>query len=178
MYAKMKGFILSPEKAFSQVKGESLKPSFIYMLVLLLFSSLIVSVVSALLGGGIDVIVPLFLGYYVSGLVGNLAIGLWLYVVVLIFRGRGLTSSLKTVFYGSTPSYLLGWTIIFGGVYLRLLFIAWNFVFYWIGIKKLYSMTGRKAGIVTAISFFIGFAIYIGIVFLIFTYYLPFLFSF
>ena len=75
--------------------------------------------------------------------------GLWLHLWAYIFGAKkGLHQTLKTVFYGGTPSYLLGWI-----PFIAILFWLWSLYLQWIGLQKLHDMPGNKALLSILIAF-------------------------
>ena len=91
-----------------------------------------------------------------------------------IFGARGIGKTMSVVFYGSTPSYLLGWIPQIG--LFRLVLIAWSFGLYWFGLKA-HGLAPRKAAGAIIISLGLGFAILVGLSYLAFSYFLPLIYS-
>jgi hypothetical protein len=137
---KAKGFLQRPEAAFSSEKTTDPMDGFIYMAVL--------SLVSAILAGAI-VLSPLaIVEAYIFGIVFIVIAGLWLHLWALIVGAKGgLKQTLKAVFYGGTPGYLLGWI-----PYIGILFSLWSLYLEWMGLKVLHEMSGDKAALSIVIA--------------------------
>jgi hypothetical protein len=70
----------------------------------------------------------------------------WLHIFVYILGGRkGYIETLKTIGYGSTPFWLIGWIPIIGWI----IGLIWSFILAILGVRELHEMsTGRAAGAV------------------------------
>lgn len=136
-------FLQKPAKAFEKEKTTEVMDSFKYAAVLFL----VVSVLSAI----ISLNPVTFVIVYVVGIIFLVIGGLWLHLWAYIFGAKkGLNQTLKTVFYGGTPSYLLGWI-----PFIAIIFSLWGLYLQWIGLQKLQGMPGNKALLAILIAFII-----------------------
>ena len=134
---------------------------------------------SALAGAVVAVIEPwlgfvTFLSFYIFGILGNLALGLWLHLWAFVFGARGIGKTLSIVFLGSTPSYLIGWIPQIG--IFRLVLLAWSFGLYYLGFRAL-GLAQKKAAPAIIISLALGLAILVALSYLAFSYFLPLIYS-
>ncbi len=141
IFQKALEFLQRPAKAYDREKATDVIEAFKYMAVLFL----VVSVLSAIMA-----LNPIsFVLTYVSGIIFAVIAGLWLHLWAYIFGAKkGLHQTLKTVFYGGTPSYLLGWI-----PFIAILFWLWSLYLQWIGLQKLHDMPGNKALLSILIAF-------------------------
>jgi hypothetical protein len=155
IFQKAMGFLQQPAKAFDNEKATDIMEAFKYMVVLFL----VVSVLSAIVS-----LNPLiFITTYVFGIVFAVIAGLWLHLWAYIFGAKGgLHQTLKTVFYGGTPTYLLGWIPL-----INILTGLWFLYLGWVGLKRLQGMPGDRAAFSILIAFIIPMMI-IGIIALTF----------
>ncbi|MEE9323311.1 MAG: hypothetical protein V3U72_02075 [Candidatus Aenigmarchaeota archaeon] len=87
------------------------------------------------------IFVTSLVGSYVGLVIGALIWGLWLHLWVYIVGARkGIEQTMKSVFYGCTPNYLLGWIPI-----LNIIAAIWCFILTGMGMVKYQEMTGGKA---------------------------------
>ncbi|MFH1978186.1 MAG: YIP1 family protein [Candidatus Aenigmatarchaeota archaeon] len=187
---KAKEFLSSPSTAFEKEKKSQLGDAGKYMLVVGFILALINGIVGAItfsfssaypgaaFVGGFSFFVAAsgfilqFALTYVFLFVGLSIWSLWLHLWVYLMGGKGLEKTMKSVYYGETPSYVFGWIpslILVGTVMsptvlsdpasmvttLSLLGIAilisilvglWSFVITGKGLMKLHGMTcGRAA---------------------------------
>jgi len=113
------------------------------------------------------IIVVAFVATFVGGLVGILVGGLWIHLWVYIVGGRkGIGQTLKSVAYGSTPQFLLGWIPLLGWA-----FWAWSMLISVIGLKQLHGISTGKAAFAYLLA-----AIMIPSV-IMYAYYIPLLFT-
>lgn len=156
---KIKGLLFNPTETLQELREEDLSDAFLYFLVLLLFSSVMTAIVS---GGSMAALRQLTtsLGYQIplaslSALGGGLIFvatfftmlfftfigGLWLHLWVYLLGGRrGISETLKAVFYGMTPTMLLSWIPFIG-------FLAglWGLVLQILGVKELQQLSTGKS---------------------------------
>ncbi len=133
---KAKGFLLNPDKAFNEEKRTDILLALKYMVIL----SLVSSILTAVLGAN-----PLlvFVIVYVSTIVFNIIFSLWLHLCCYFFgKAKDMNQTMKSVFYGSTPTYLLGWIPM-----ISIIFSIWSLVLIWKGLVKLQGMKERDAAI-------------------------------
>ena len=85
---------------------------------------------------------------YVGLVIGALIWGLWLHLWVYIVGARkGIEQTMKSVFYGYTPNYLLGWIPL-----VNLIAAIWCFILTGMGIVKYQEITGGKAALAIIIA--------------------------
>ena len=150
-FQKAMGFLQEPKAAFDREKSSEPASGFVYMALLSIITAVLSGIVSLFnpLGGAFIAIV--IVGGYVAGIIGSVIAGLWLHLWAYIFGAKkGLAQTLKTVFYGGTPNYLLGWI-----PFLNILFSLWSIYLYWIGLQRLHSLPGNKSGFAILIAFII-----------------------
>jgi len=158
-------FLKEPGKSFEKEKKSSLGEAFKYMTILLL--------VNAVLGAAATSIWTAFAYYalstamvatdilfifiatfaitYAGTLLALVLWGMLLHLCAYLFGARkGFGQTLKAIFYGNTPHYVLGWIPV-----ISFISIIWSFALTGIGIMKLHEMEGAKA----AVSLIIALAI-------------------
>ena len=148
------GFLQQPAKAFDAEANTEPMEAFIYMALLSIVGAVLVGVVSLFnpLGGGLFAVVAIT---YIGGIVFSVISGLWLHLWAHIFgASRELNQTLKTVFYGGTPSYLLGWIPLIG-----MLFSLWSLYLEWTGLQRLQGMPRDKAAFSILVAFIIPFVV-------------------
>ncbi|NIO21521.1 MAG: hypothetical protein GTN76_12465 [Candidatus Aenigmarchaeota archaeon] len=154
-------FLKSPEKSFDSIKGEKLGEAFKFMLVVAIVFAVLNGIVSGLIanffstGFGMTgaVLLPVVIvGAIVGGYIGIIIFltiwGLWLHLWAYVFGARkGLEQTMKSVYYGYSPAYLLGWLPV-----ISIIFGIWALVLQWMGIRKLHGMTGGSAALALIIA--------------------------
>jgi len=154
-FERIKSFIISPKKAFEAEHKTSTKEAIIYglkgFLVLAIPYSLIFGVITALAGSpiGFFIIPALFLLMWLGGFLGLLVASLWYHVWAYVFGAKqGLGNTVKALFFGSTPTYVLGWIPI-----VNFAVGIWSIVLFGLGLTKLQKLsTARAVGaILTAV---------------------------
>jgi hypothetical protein len=158
IFQKAMGFLQQPAKAFDAESKTEPMEAFVYMAVLSIVGAVLTGIVSLFspLGGGFLVMTAI-LGAYIGGIVFSVISGLWLHLWAYIFGAKkGLNQTLKTVFYGGTPSYLLGWIPFIG-----ILFFLWSLYLEWTGLQRLHGMPGDKAALSIVVAFVIPFVLLI-----------------
>jgi len=167
-------FLKSPEKSFDSVKGESLGEAFKFMLVVSIILAVLNGIIAGLLGNFFSagfgatgamllpvVIVGAIVGSYIGIIIFLTVWGLWLHLWAYVLGARkGLEQTMKSVYYGYSPSYLLGWIPI-----VSIIIAIWSLVLQGMGIKNLHGITGGKAALSLIIAIIIP--LIIGFVFLI-----------
>lgn len=157
-------FLKSPEKSFGSIKGEKLGEAFKFMLVVSVIFAVINGIVAGLMaeyfsaGFGMPgtmllpvVILVSIVGSYIAIIIGLTIWGLWLHLWAYIFGAKkGLEQTMKSVYYGSSPYYLLGWIPV-----ISIIFGIWALVLHWMGIKNLHGMEGGKAALALIIAIII-----------------------
>jgi hypothetical protein len=160
-------FLTSPGTSFDNEKTTALSEAFKYILFL--------TVILAVLGGIVNGIAALYtpniitglttvtletlpmyivgsiIGMYLLTIIGFVIWGLWLHLWAYIVGARkGLVQTMKSVFYGGTPNYLLGWIPL-----ISFIAIIWSFVLTGMGIVRYQEMTGGKAALAIIIAILI-----------------------
>jgi len=151
LFAKVKGFIMSPSKAFKAEATTNLGESFKYALFGLAFLGVLTGLIymaipsAAMPFVGPILIVAMLAMIVIFGFIGILLGGLWLHLWAYIFGARkGLTQTLKIVIYARTPTYYLGWIPFFS-----IIAGIWEIVLSVIGLQQLQKLsTGRAIGAV------------------------------
>ncbi len=170
IFQKVMGFLQKPVKAFDAEKKTEPMEALIYVA--------IVSVVGAVMGGILTMATTAnalmagvaIIGAYVAGIVLVVISGLWLHLWAYIFGAKGgLNQTLKTVFYGGTPSYLLGWIPFIG-----ILFFLWSLYLEWTGLQRLHGMPGDKAAFSIVVAFIIPLVVMAVLAMLALTFLVPF----
>lgn len=156
---KVKGFLMNPNDAFRQAKGDEPAAVLPYFAVLLLINAVITaalisvfmigtSPLPGLVTGGIPGALLLFILILAGGFLCTLVFGAWLHLWVYIFGGRqGIWQTIKAVMYGSTPSLLFGWIPFIGFV-----FTLWSIVLGIFGIRELQEISSLKATLAVAFA--------------------------
>jgi hypothetical protein len=159
IFEKVKRFLVNPNVAFRQAKGDDPATVLPYFAVLLLIDAVIsaalisvfligTSPLPGLVTGGISGAVLLFLIILAAGFICTLIFGAWLHLWVYIFGGRqGIWQTLKAVMYGSTPSLLFGWIPFIGFI-----FSLWSLVLGIFGIRELQEISSMKATLAVALA--------------------------
>jgi len=170
-------FLIRPSKNFDSVKRYKLGEAFKFMLA--------ISIVFAVLNG----IVGTLFSYYMQSMLGlPLAYPLELmpvmiitsiivsYIFIVIFltiwslwqhlwayvlgAKKGIEQTMKSVFYGTSPLFLLGWIPL-----VSIVSVIWSLVLHGIGIKRLHGIKTGKAALAIVIAILIP--MIIGLAFLL-----------
>ncbi len=149
-FQKALGFLQHPANTYKKENKTDIVEAFKYMLVLFLVASVLSAVITAITSS-----LPLaaigFASMYITGIMLSVIAGLWLHLWAYIFGAkRGLNQTLKTVFYGGTPTYLFGWI-----PFIPIIFWLWSLYLQWVGLQKLHGMPGNKAAFSILIAFII-----------------------
>jgi len=155
-------FLRAPSKSFDSVKGVKLGETFRFVLVTTIVFAVLNGVVGGLVGsytmptgfGGVflpAVIVMIIVASYIGIIIYLTLFGLWLHLWAYIFGARkGLEQTMKSVYYGYSPSYLLGWIPI-----VSIVFGLWSLTLQGMGIKRLHGMATGRAAAAVIIAFLI-----------------------
>lgn len=150
-FAKIRGFLLEPVRAFREVKDDSFGESLAYLAVL----TLIFAVLSALLtmldvggmGGafglaaGAFAAVAVFFFMFVVVTIVTIIGTVWLHIWVFLVGGRGgIEATWKAAVYSLTPALLFGWIPLIG-----LIANLWSVVLEVIGIRELHGISTIRA---------------------------------
>ncbi len=152
-------FLKSPEKSFDSVKGKKIGEAFKFVLIVALIFAVLNGVVAGLmlsytpiLAATLPLIVISVIVVSYIGIIIFLTIwGLWLHLWAYIFGARrGLEQTIKAVYYGNSPVYLLGWIPV-----ILIISSIWSLVLQGIGLKKLQGMNTGKAASAMVIAIII-----------------------
>jgi hypothetical protein len=156
-------FLKTPSATFDKEKTTSLGEAFKYMLVM--------GIIVAVLGGTVGILTTSYIqslfgipvssteflpmiilvgivGGYLGLMIGNIIFSLWLHLwVYLLGAKKGLEQTMKSVFYGDTPYYLIGWIPL-----INIIALIWSVVLSGIGLTRLHGITGGKAALAIIIS--------------------------
>ena len=156
-------FLKTPAKGFDSIKGEKLGEAFKFMLVVAIVLAVLNGIVSGLMGTYVSTLFPgmegmlpvLIVGAIVGGYIGIIIFltvwGLWLHLWAYIFGARkGFEQTMKSVYYGYSPAYLLGWIPV-----ISIIFTVWSLVLQWMGLKKLQGLETGKAALAMIIAIII-----------------------
>jgi hypothetical protein len=186
-WEKTKGFLLSPTKTFNSVKDEDWGSSISYFAKWLIIWAILITIIFAALLVWIRGMFESWAGLYpeiditqltalfdlfagpmvigmgilaiISGLIGVLIGSLWMHIWVYICGGRkGVGQTIKSMAYGNTPSFLLGWVPFVG-----IIFAIWTLVVQIIGIRQLHEISTGRA----VLAYIIGVIIIPAIIFAI-----------
>ena len=177
-FSRVKGLVLKPSREFSSIAKLRPRKGLRYLLVMLVLAAFLeAAALTVLSGPGAGLLT--FIKSYITGLLVNLLLVVWLHFWAFLFGVRGIEKTSQVVFYGSTPSYLLGWlsAIPVAGTYFRVLVVLWSFCLYWVGLKQLHSIPGWKAGAVVLLSLIVGLAIIVWLALFTIETFIPLLFS-
>ena len=144
-------FLKSPEKSFDSVKGKKIGEAFKFVLIVALIFAVLNGVVAGLMGSyttmlvGTAILPLIVISVIVVSYIGIIIFltiwGLWLHFWAYIFGARrGLEQTIKAVYYGNSPWFLLGWIPV-----ISIIFLIWSLVLHGIGLKKLQGMNTGKA---------------------------------
>lgn len=159
LFKKIKGFLLSPSKAFKAEEKTKLGDTFKYALVGLVVMGLLSGLIAAFTGGAIAFVSVLFMAI-IGGTVAILIGGLWLHLWAYLFGAKkGVAQTIKIVAYANTPGYYLGWIPL-----INIVAGIWTIVLEVIGLTKLQKLsTGRAVGAVL-IAIIIPLVIIVGVI--------------
>jgi hypothetical protein len=177
---KAMDFIKAPGKSFDSVKGKKLGEAFRFMLVVSIPFAVLNGIVGGLttdyISAGLEGVVafPLLVagtmvGSYVGIVVFLTLFGLWLHFWVYIFGARkGLEQTIKSVYYGYSPSYLLGWI-----PFVSIIAMIWSLVVQWAGVRKLHGISGERAALAMVIAILIPLVIAVWLVITLLEVFMP-----
>lgn len=160
IFLKAKRFLLDPKAAFDAEKKSDVFDAFKYMVIWLFVTAILTAIVlgaggSALMNlsanllgtqamaGGVTgmLVLTTFFSAWIFGIIGMIIAGLWLHLWAYLVGARNkVENTLKTVFYGSTPRYVLGW-IPFIGV----IGYFWSLGLYALGLTRLQNLSTGKS---------------------------------
>jgi hypothetical protein len=161
-------FLKMPAKSFDSIKGVKLGEAFKFVLVVAIVFAVLNGIAAGLMGTYASMMLPemgamllpvVIIGAIVGGYIGVIIFltiwGLWLHLWAYIFGARkGLEQTMKAVYYGNSPAYLLGWIPL-----ISIVFTLWSLVLEVIGLKRLQGMETGKAALAMIIAIVIPAAI-------------------
>jgi len=170
--SKVWGFLRRPITTFRAVKEDTLSGALKYALICLVIFGALTGIVLVLWGtgqlSGADsvwlsgeplLLIPIIIGLSIVGGILLIFIGgawthLWVY---LLGRRQGCSyrQTLKTLIYGATPIYLVGWVPFLAervGVLLGTLVSIWALVLMIIGLRELHGITTGRAVVVSILG--------------------------
>jgi len=152
---RVKGFLLNPVESFNKYKNEDFGEAFKYYFVLVLISSVMTALVSALgmgtymgtipgfsgAGFGIAMVAGLFIFMLIASIIGLFIGSAIIHIFVIILGGKqGFMKTVMAMIYSSTPSMLLSW-IPFIGILAGL----WALVLEVLALREIQEMSTVKA---------------------------------
>lgn len=155
---RVKGFLLNPVESFNKYKNEEFGEAFKYYLVLVVISSILTSLISALgigtymgsipgFGGaglGIMMIAGVFVFMLIAWIIGLFIGSAIIHIFVIILGGKqGFMKTVLAMIYSSTPSMLLSWIPVIG-----ILAGLWSLVLEVLAIREIQEMSTLKAVLV------------------------------
>lgn len=165
LFAKVKSFLLTPTKAFKAERKTELGAALKYGLIGLAFMAILSSIVMLGTGFVFPVVgataaISIIIFVVILGFIGLLIFSLWMHLWVYVFGGRkGLTNTVKAVFYSQTPSYYLGWIPI-----VNLITKIWGLVLLGIGLIPLQKLSKMKAAGAVIVAIVIPIVAFIAII--------------
>ncbi len=156
--------MISPAEFFAAIKGEELKKTVIYFLVIsLLFTLLFVLSLIYLSSALSGMTMGLLTFSFTSDLIFLSVIGIWLALVIgsfflagcyhviarILGATKGFSETYKSVAYSFTPSAFFGWIPLVG-----LLFFLWSFYLNVKGLMILQEISYEKSAITISIALF------------------------
>lgn len=172
-------FLTDPGRSFDAEKNTNLNDAFKYLLILAVITAVLGAIVAAfwttfaytfIPPGSIPpeatgfmnppvIFVTSLVAGYVGAIITSVIWSLWLHLWAYVLGAKnGLAQTMKSVFYGGTPNYLLGWI-----PFINFIAAIWSFVLAGMGLMRFHGITGGKAAlsiiIALVIPLVIGFAI-------------------
>jgi len=173
---KVKGILLTPVEAFQQARADDPKTLLMYFAPLLVFLAIMSTLVSLVLTVVLSIFNPFgiaggiitsIMGFFVILIVYPIIAAIftiWLHIITYLAGGRkDIFQTGKAVFYGMTPSLLLGWIPLVS--YIAALA---SIVYATIGLRELQELDTVRAIIVMAIAVLVPLVIIIVLVVLFF----------
>ncbi len=165
---RVKGFLMNPVESFQKARGDTLGDTFTYFIILLVIYAILASIVSWVMGQAVQSLFPgfqgmggmalpiLFVATIVGGIVGAFIGGAWLHLWVYIFGGRkGIVQTIKTVMYGLTPTYVIGWIPI-----ISIIGAIWSFILFILGVREMQEISTGRAIVAVVIAIVIPIIIF------------------
>jgi len=162
IFERVQGFLLMPVETFQKAREDSLESALGYYVVLLIIYAALTAAIVAIVGitlsgffgralglSGAALPLVIFVGMIIGGILSVFIGGAWLHLWVWLLGGKkGYGQTIKSLMYGSTPHFLIGWIPVIG-----LLGALWSFILVIFGIRELHQIsTGRSiAAVIIAI---------------------------
>ncbi len=164
-------FLTDPGTSFDNEKTTTLNEAFKYLLVLAIITAVLGAVMAAFWMSFATGFIPfgsippeatafmnpatIFVISLVTGYVGAIIIsviwGLWLHLWAYVLGAKnGLVQTMKSVFYGGTPNYLLGWIPL-----VNIITMIWSWVLTGMGMVRFHGITGGRAALAIIIAIII-----------------------
>ena len=161
-------FLTDPGKNFDAEKSTSLNEAFKHMLVLAIIAAVMGAVTAVFWTNFVTSFIPIgslppeaagflsapfiFVMTLVAGYVGVIIVsvvwGLWLHLWAYVLGAKsGLEQTMKSVFYGGTPNYLLGWIPL-----VNIIAMIWSWVLTGMGMVRFHGITGGRAALAIIIA--------------------------
>lgn len=156
-------FLTAPTNSFDAEKKTPIGEAFKYMLILAIIMSFLGALISAASVSFASVFIPpeaaaftnpififvtVLVTFYIGIIITSLLEGLWLHLWAYVVGAKnGLEQTMKSVFYGQTPTYLLGWIPV-----VNIITVVWSLVLTGIGLMRLHGITGGKAALAIIIA--------------------------
>ncbi|UCD03783.1 MAG: YIP1 family protein [Candidatus Woesearchaeota archaeon] len=167
IFYKARSYLLDPKKAFEGDTKTDVLGGLKYAVIWLFISAILTSIIYALFGDLMlkiisswvqqpvipeiitaGSIIGVFFGTWIGGIIWLLILALWLHLWAYIVGARnGLENTLKTVFYGYTPSYILSWI-----PFISFIGAIWTLVLCAFGLNKLQNLTTGRAALAVIIA--------------------------
>ncbi len=175
---KIKGFLFNPTGAFRGVRNEQPGETLKYFVAITAIYSILMgimimlrltathpflsltpsidptqAVVFDVFGAILMILVILALSFIFA-----VIFGIWLHIFVYLLGGRkGFWETEKSVFYNLTPTMLIGWIPVVGG----LIGAIWSIILGVIGVRELHEMSTQKAAIAVLLAVIVAFVLLI-----------------
>jgi hypothetical protein len=157
-------FLIKPSKNFDSIKRYRLGEAFKFMLAVSIVVAVLNGIVGTLTSYYIQPMLGLSLAYpaelmpvmIVTNIIVSYIIivifltiwSLWQHLWAYIFGAKGgIEQTMKSVFYGTSPFFLLGWIPL-----VSILSMIWSLVLHGIGIKRLHGIETGKAALAIIIA--------------------------
>jgi hypothetical protein len=155
------GFLRAPGPAYQRLKKEGASHAVRFLCPVLIFFSLMTVVMTltgntswpsflepapeGITGVSLAALAEFSLAF-LSGLILVVITGCWLHMwVYAIGDRRGLSDTVRMVFYGSSPAFLIGWIPYYVGAILGAIIAI---IFYYYGIREFFAMDLLKSSII------------------------------
>lgn len=145
-FNRVQAFTTAPTKAFEKETKTSLNEAVLYGLkglafkgILAVLATLLWKIASGSLTGisGLTAALVMFLAVTLGGFTLYLVIGVWYHLwAYLLGAKKGISHTIKTIFFAATPDYVVGWI-----PYFNVVSSAWTFILIGVGLITSYTKT-------------------------------------